>query len=87
MDVESLSSDLSDPESGDSDSDFYIVPIPDCFNPTLPLSKSASTSIIIKKGQPLHQYPSQCISQLDLYPFYDAHLMFKMPCGVLNYIL
>jgi len=39
---------------GDSDSsnysdDFYIVPVPDCFNPNLPPRKEASTTVVIKK--------------------------------------
>ncbi|ELU01274.1 hypothetical protein CAPTEDRAFT_224314 [Capitella teleta] len=35
----------------DLESDFIVVPIPDCFNPDLPPSASASTSIIIKKAE------------------------------------
>jgi len=37
--------------SDDSDSDFYVVPIPDCFNPMLPASTAASTSVIVKKDE------------------------------------
>ena len=47
--IESLSSFSED--SNDSDSDFYVVPIPDCFNPDLPASKSASTSLYVKRGR------------------------------------
>jgi len=33
----------------ESDEDYYVVPIPDCFNPDLPASMNASTSVIVKK--------------------------------------
>ena len=54
-DIESLSSDTDDDDDDDdsnaSDSDFFVVPIPDFFNPELPASRTASTKIIINKGK------------------------------------
>ena len=55
-DVETLStcsdsSSSSDGAASDSDSDFFVVPIPDFFNPDLPASRTASTKVIINKGQ------------------------------------
>jgi next-to-BRCA1 protein 1 len=46
-DIETLSSCSS--EDIDTDSDFYIVPLPDCFNPNLPPSTAASTNVVIPK--------------------------------------
>ena len=54
IDVQSISS-YTDSDGDDSDSDFYIVPLPDCFNPELPCSTSTSTSVVIKKGTLYHR--------------------------------
>ena len=47
-DIETISS-CSD-NSNDSESDFYVVPLPDCFNPNLPLTASAS-SVVVTRGK------------------------------------
>lgn len=55
VDIEIMHDDEEDDDNtsvdDNSSDDFIIVPIPDCFKTDLPMSKSASTSIIIKKGQ------------------------------------
>lgn len=45
----SLDSTTIDWSDSDSDSDFYVVPIPDCFNPNLPMTTSTSTSVIVPR--------------------------------------
>jgi len=33
----------------DEDDGFCVIPIPDCFNVDLPVSKNATTSLVVKK--------------------------------------
>ena len=47
----SLESTTIEWSDSDSDSDFYVVPIPDCFNPNLPMTNSTSTSVIVPRGR------------------------------------
>ena len=36
-------------DDGDSESSYFLVPIPDCFNTDLPPSRNSSTSLIVRK--------------------------------------
>ena len=45
----SVDNDASDDDDDDDDG-FCVIPIPDCFNMDLPPSRTATTSLVVKKS-------------------------------------
>ena len=43
-------SDVGDADNDDDDDGFCVIPIPDCFNMDLPPSRTATTSLVVKKS-------------------------------------
>jgi hypothetical protein len=67
-------------EEDESDEDFIVVPIPDCFNPELPMSLSASTSIVIRKGKCKNTFISLCgYSQPSISHMLSSLFLFSVP--------
>ena len=51
IELQSLCSCEFGSDSQDDEDDFFVVPIPDCFNPALPPTTQASTSVCVKIGE------------------------------------
>jgi len=45
----SVDGDVTDGGDDDDDDGFCVIPIPDCFNMDLPPSRTATTSLVVKK--------------------------------------
>ena len=45
-----MDDDGSDADDDGGDDGFCVIPIPDCFNMDLPPSKTATTSLVVKKS-------------------------------------
>jgi len=46
----SLNDDANDDDDDGDDDGFCVIPIPDCFNMDLPPSRTATTSLVVKKS-------------------------------------
>jgi len=46
----SVNDDADDDDGDDDDDGFCVIPIPDCFNMDLPPSRTATTSLVVKKS-------------------------------------
>lgn len=49
--LDDVAGEYSDSDNNDDDDDdgFCVIPIPDCFNMDLPPSRTATTSLVVKK--------------------------------------